>query len=92
MVRQVSSPPSRSRRLVSALYSLMRHGSQETPSWNWGDLNADIFGPLTDESLVFDRQIKYHQVYVTIWLEIKKEWGLSMDPEEARVMKSMLEV
>ena len=34
----------------------------------------------------------YHQEYVTIWLEIKEKWGLSMDPEEARVIKRILEV
>lgn len=34
----------------------------------------------------------YHQEYVTIWLEIKEKWGLSMDPEEASVIKRILEV
>ena len=33
----------------------------------------------------------YHHEYIRIWLEIKMEWGLSIDPEEARVIKRMLE-
>ena len=33
----------------------------------------------------------YHQEYIRIWLEIKKEWGLSIDPDEARVIQRMLE-
>lgn len=33
----------------------------------------------------------YHREYVSIWLKIKKEWGLSMDPEEARVIQSILQ-
>ena len=33
----------------------------------------------------------YHREYVSIWLKIKKEWGLSMDPEEARVIQRILQ-
>ena len=33
----------------------------------------------------------YHREYVTIWLEIKKAWGLSLDPLEARVIQSILQ-
>ena len=33
----------------------------------------------------------YHREYVTIWLEIKKAWGLSLDPEEAKVIQSLLQ-
>ena len=33
----------------------------------------------------------YHREYVTIWLEIKKAWGLSLDPLEASVIQSILQ-
>lgn len=33
----------------------------------------------------------YHHEYVTIWLEIKKAWGLSLDPLEASVIQSILQ-
>ena len=33
---------------------------------------------------------EYHQEYVTIWLEIKKAWKLSLDPEEAKVIQQIL--
>ena len=33
----------------------------------------------------------YHQEYVTIWREIKKAWGLSLDPLEASVIQSILQ-
>ena len=33
----------------------------------------------------------YHREYVTIWLEIKKAWGLSLDPEEAKVIQRILQ-
>ena len=33
----------------------------------------------------------YHREYVTIWLEIKKAWGLSLDPLEASVIQSIIQ-
>ena len=33
---------------------------------------------------------EYHKTYITNWLAIKKEWGLSMDAEEARVIQRIL--
>lgn len=33
----------------------------------------------------------YHREYVPIWLEIKKEWGLSLAPLEASVIQSIVQ-
>ena len=33
---------------------------------------------------------EYHQKYVSIWREIKEKWGLSLDPEEAKVIQRIL--
>lgn len=33
----------------------------------------------------------YHREYVTIWLEIKKAWGLSLDPLESSVIQRILQ-
>ena len=32
----------------------------------------------------------YHREYIRIWQKIKKDWGLSSDPEEARVIERIL--
>ena len=34
---------------------------------------------------------EYRKEYVSIWLEIKKVWGLSLDPLEARCIQSILQ-
>ena len=44
-----------------------------------------------DPALWLPPNIDYHHEYIRIWLEIKMEWGLSIDPEEARVIKRILE-
>ncbi len=32
----------------------------------------------------------YHKVYIRIWIEIKKQWGLGFDPMEKRVIQSLV--
>ena len=32
----------------------------------------------------------YHKVYIRIWIEIKKQWGLEFDPKETKVIQSLV--